>query len=387
MQIMELLKALPYVISGSICLVIGLILLFIKSPVDNRNDALPFKKIKLMISCSAFLDVLVDIITVVAVIDHFNIYLLDYMFIPVVYFMQLGMMTYALLGLIHSSLLNRKFWIYAAASVLGFFIIYICSFVIYAINIESSYRFMDSYRLFVQTKHAEFFHIVMFCITAVCMILCFVALFIHTRRYDTGLVNLHSGRNVTEGRKFEFIIYTFICYFLLAALDFLWPDDVANAIIILVNTAIFVAFFIAIMSLRDVYYNVSSIKNYSDSFHMMSSEIDESPSIREKIQIWKNSEDKVWLNEGLTLTTVASQMKIKPRLLSGYINDIMGMNFNKWICTLRIEEAQKMIKEHPDKSISEIAFSTGFSDTSALSRTFKSITGLSPSEYKKKVSK
>ena len=49
----------------------------------------------------------------------------------------------------------------------------------------------------------------------------------------------------------------------------------------------------------------------------------------------------------------------------------------------RIRYAQKLMKDHPYMSVTEIASESGFSSRSAFYRNFKETTGLSPAEWKK----
>ena len=49
----------------------------------------------------------------------------------------------------------------------------------------------------------------------------------------------------------------------------------------------------------------------------------------------------------------------------------------------RVRYAQKLMKTHPDMSVTEIAEESGFSSRSAFYRNFKEMTGLSPTEWKK----
>ena len=59
-------------------------------------------------------------------------------------------------------------------------------------------------------------------------------------------------------------------------------------------------------------------------------------------------------------------------------------NFTKYIHILRIQYAQELIRKENDISLSEIASLCGYDSPNYFSNTFKKITGLSPSAYRKK---
>lgn len=58
-----------------------------------------------------------------------------------------------------------------------------------------------------------------------------------------------------------------------------------------------------------------------------------------------------------------------------------GMKYTDWIASLRIEEAKRTIKAHPEWSNDAVAQHCGFSDRTVLQRTFKKLTGTTPQKY------
>ena len=51
---------------------------------------------------------------------------------------------------------------------------------------------------------------------------------------------------------------------------------------------------------------------------------------------------------------------------------------------MRVEMAQKMLREQKDSYIKDVATAVGYSDQFYFSRIFRSVTGMSPSEYVEK---
>lgn len=59
------------------------------------------------------------------------------------------------------------------------------------------------------------------------------------------------------------------------------------------------------------------------------------------------------------------------------------MNFVSYLKTIRINEAKKLLEE-TDKKIIEISYLIGYEEKHFM-KTFKSVCGVSPSEYRKNV--
>ena len=86
------------------------------------------------------------------------------------------------------------------------------------------------------------------------------------------------------------------------------------------------------------------------------------------------------LKSGILLPIAAAEMGIPKYLLSAWLSQ-KGMKFNPWLAYLRVEEAKRQLKEHPDWSNDAIAQHCGFSDRTTLQRTFKEKTGMTPTQF------
>jgi tetratricopeptide (TPR) repeat protein len=93
--------------------------------------------------------------------------------------------------------------------------------------------------------------------------------------------------------------------------------------------------------------------------------------------------DKVYLNESLTLTETARLLCSNTAYLSKLINEHYEVNFSAFINRYRIEEAKRMIlNDHFNNfSIEGIAKSSGFRSKSTFNQVFKAATGLTPTEF------
>ena len=86
-------------------------------------------------------------------------------------------------------------------------------------------------------------------------------------------------------------------------------------------------------------------------------------------------------HEPLTLVDVADFVDVHPVSLARAFRRSYHCTVGEYIRKLRIESAcQKLLTS--DTSMVEIAFSAGFSEQSHFCRTFKRLTGLTPSEYR-----
>ena len=99
---------------------------------------------------------------------------------------------------------------------------------------------------------------------------------------------------------------------------------------------------------------------------------------------WTGRPEKPYLKESITIMQVADQMGLSTRLLSNYINNVKGRNFNAWINFLKVEETKRVLLEDRSRPLGEIAYEMGFSDSASLSKIFKSIEGIPPSVYRQR---
>jgi AraC-like DNA-binding protein len=94
-------------------------------------------------------------------------------------------------------------------------------------------------------------------------------------------------------------------------------------------------------------------------------------------------QERMYLNNKLTIEDVAKKLNTNRTYLSQIINEKTNTNFNNFINKYRIQEAQICLLNDEIKSynIEGIAQSVGFSSKSTFNGAFKKYTGLTPSEY------
>ncbi len=83
----------------------------------------------------------------------------------------------------------------------------------------------------------------------------------------------------------------------------------------------------------------------------------------------------------LSVGELVAQVPLSRRLLESRFRRVMKMSIYEYIQRVRVDKIAQMLSE--GKTVSESAFELGFPDIKNISRTFKKIKGVSPSEYSK----
>jgi AraC family transcriptional regulator len=85
--------------------------------------------------------------------------------------------------------------------------------------------------------------------------------------------------------------------------------------------------------------------------------------------------------EALTLQQIADSVNVHPVYLAAAFRKHYGCTIGAYIRQLRIDYACREIAK-PDASLVSIALNAGFSDQSHFSKTFKLLTGMTPTQYR-----
>ena len=89
-------------------------------------------------------------------------------------------------------------------------------------------------------------------------------------------------------------------------------------------------------------------------------------------------EEKIFLQQGLTLEEVAERLNSNKTYVSKMVNSNYGMGFPELINSLRTNFAQEYLIQHADARQEDIAKVCGFPSASSFNNIFKKITGLPP---------
>ena len=110
----------------------------------------------------------------------------------------------------------------------------------------------------------------------------------------------------------------------------------------------------------------------------------ENAAYREALEKWME-EEKPYLNPDFKLMDLRAILPTNRTYLSQLINAEYGCNFYQYVTNYRIAEAKRLMREHPELKMQEVAEQSGFASAAVFSRTFSRETGFSPREWSSSV--
>ena len=104
--------------------------------------------------------------------------------------------------------------------------------------------------------------------------------------------------------------------------------------------------------------------------------------IQNKLKILME-EEKLFLDETLSLTKLSELIGVLPNYLSQVINERFEKNFYDFVNSYRIEEFKKLAVDtkNKNKTLLALAMDSGFASKASFNSTFKRNTGQTPTEY------
>ena len=91
-----------------------------------------------------------------------------------------------------------------------------------------------------------------------------------------------------------------------------------------------------------------------------------------------------YLQSDLKLNDVAAMLNTNRNIVSNCINSQRACSFSQFVGTYRVEYAKQLMRRQKDVKIAEVWMQSGFTNETSFFRTFKSVTGLTPNEWKAK---
>lgn len=86
--------------------------------------------------------------------------------------------------------------------------------------------------------------------------------------------------------------------------------------------------------------------------------------------------------DNITMNQVAKEALLSPSYFSYLFKSLTGKTFVEYLTTIRIQKSFDLLK-NPKLLIMEVCLEVGFKNINHFNRTFKSITGMTPSQYRK----
>jgi AraC-like DNA-binding protein len=381
---MQLIDASLYLTGWTLYLVMAIILIAI-NPFYLIKDT-TYQRAKLLLSISAILEAVILVVIWCCIMNNKDFLFWNDFLSPVIYYIQILLMGYAMLGILHSERLVHTRWLFYSTPIAILTLIYIIAYRVQCYDNVFSY---SNYESFTRTPLARHLSTAAFVLIALLLIQSIVVLTHEIKIYHKRLNNFYSGDIVVSAYKVGMIVNAFIAFLVLSALDLIFTDEKTGPIFTLLSSILFAIFSVFIINAGYIHYEVSSISEEPESTPEKEESKSEASneetelSIRHIIQEWTQREDKPYLRESLSIKEVADEMNMSPRLLSEYINNIYNINYNTWINSLRIKEVMRLLQDKPEMSLSQIATETGFGDQSILGKSFKRIVGKTPSAFRK----
>ncbi|HPJ38547.1 MAG TPA: helix-turn-helix domain-containing protein, partial [Spirochaetota bacterium] len=92
---------------------------------------------------------------------------------------------------------------------------------------------------------------------------------------------------------------------------------------------------------------------------------------------------QLYLDDTLSPAILCERLNITSYQLSELLNKVLNTNFTRLINEYRVIESQKIMDNHPSRTILQVAHESGFASKPTFNREFKRITGKTPMEYQK----
>lgn len=122
-----------------------------------------------------------------------------------------------------------------------------------------------------------------------------------------------------------------------------------------------------------------SVTDISEADSSLSLSPDTKQRVEEAVEQWKTNES--FKEHNLTLSVVARQMGLSRKQLQEWLRCSEYKNLAGLVTLLRIDEAKKVLKDHPDWSVESVANHCGFSSREYFHRAFRQYTGMTPAKF------
>jgi AraC-like DNA-binding protein len=94
--------------------------------------------------------------------------------------------------------------------------------------------------------------------------------------------------------------------------------------------------------------------------------------------------ERVYMQESLSLGSLAEALELGPHQLSELINSRFGIGFPRYVREQRVRAAQRMLLEEPRASVLSVGLSVGFTSQSNFYAAFREITGEVPGRFRRR---
>lgn len=428
---------LVYTVNSAVCMTMGILFLSSQSLRRMLGRKYTFGNAKRLIGASSLLEALVSLVIAVRIYNDINFVSLNKFFVPMFFYFGLCLDVSAVLTLLHSNRLTRRTIFLSIAPMLLVWLLHVAFFVPqygFTFSAEANTAYLESTagRMTCWLLYAL---LAVEGIAFICYILG------QSFRFVSRINNYFTGESRTKSWWLLWLTTSIAMYYILYAIDFLFFNSTVDIWITSVKTVFAMLNMIAFMNCRYIYWTIlpafdeslninrndnstetaieqneigdtmpaqpyrviydekspaeetTATELTSDSPSADSNQTSGQPvmpvapsrSIDEIVDQWIKRDDRPYLRESITIVQVADEMNLNVRLLSKYINNVKGKNFNTWINEFKIMEVKRLLETKPQLSMSELAYEVGFTDSPAMSKIFKSMVGVPPSVYRQRL--
>lgn len=384
---LRFIEVLTYLGSGVLCLVTGALLVFVDN--GNSEQSKGYMKVKAFVALAAFLDAILSFIFLYFLSKDYSYLCINTFLALLVFYFQVFMATSSLLMLFRSPYMSKHLMY-----------IFIWPVVVLTLShgvgylVEFGFVFdIPSYISYVNTTYSMVVSMLMYMVILVVIACLAVILLRAVKQYNKTLENYYAEYPELSGKRLDSVVMAFFLYGILSMINLLSFSRPVVVGSVIVASVLFVVFAVALVNLQRLFSLVSPAFAYERMADRKPaeepaetvpepSESSVTMSMDDAVYNWTSRQDKPYLKRGITVASVSAEMKISPRVLSDYLNNVYEVNFNTWINTLRLEQAAEMMLENPKLPFKDLYAKVGFSDLAAFAKAFKKCYGMAPGQFR-----
>ena len=420
----DIYSLIAYVFNCAVCATIGIIFLLTPYKRDEQGKIGSYCKTRLCLAASALIEGLASLLYAVRIVNQVPHLALDRFTGPLFMYFSICIDMTAIIYLLHGKQPKLRTAILFVSPVLLVWLIHILLFI-------PDYGFTFSAR-----AYNEFLTTTPAAITCYALYTVFIIEFIYILksvnqqiiRFKEHIDNYCSGTSRSQSHWLIAVVISMVTYYIIDIVNMCISDPTWDSIVLWLLSLIVIVNSIAFIICRNIYWNISPAFD-TDKIPLQRAITDDEPYPEAEIQAqvakvlryhergipyyaisqlekddetdtqqpksdpnsidnivneWTRRDDKPYLKESITITQVAEEMGLNARLLSNYINNVKGRNFNSWINYLKVQETKVVLLADRTLPLSDIAYRMGFADLASMSRIFKLMEGMPPSVYRQR---
>lgn len=414
----DIYSLIAYVFNCAVCATIGIIFLLTPYKRDEQGKIGSYCKTRLCLAASALIEGLASLLYAVRIVNQVPHLALDHFTGPLFMYFSICIDMTAIIYLLHGKQPKLRTAILFVSPVLLVWLIHIILFI-------PDYGFTFSAR-----AYNEFLTTTPAAITCYALYTVFIIEFIYILksvnqqiiRFKEHIDNYCSGTSRSQSHWLIAVVISMVTYYIIDIVNMCISDPTWDSIVLWLLSLIVIVNSIAFIICRNIYWNISPAFD-TDKIPLQRAITDDDPYPEAEIQAqvakvrryyergipyyaisqiekndetdtqqpksdpnsidnivneWTRRDDKPYLKESITITQVAEEMGLNARLLSNYINNVKGRNFNSWINYLKVQETKVALLADRTLPLSDIAYRMGFADLASMSRIFVSVSAMQP---------